>query len=144
MVMWPNGRIAGPKRDRSHRIVPPEVDVIEAEPQLGEPLDAAVLARLQLGPRPKPLDLHTARLVKVALFEYLAGAWQAPRGTVDRLGVLLDYERWIILRSVAARRLQPIIDRGDYSARLDSRNSGRAQLQMTGSRTASYPGSNGR
>jgi len=106
------GRVARPMRDRSHRIVSSEVEVVEAEPELGERLDAAILARLQLGPRSKLLDLRAARLVKVALFERLASAWQAPRGTVARLGVLLDYERWIILRNVAARRLHPIVDRG--------------------------------
>lgn len=112
MVMWPDGRVAVPEHDRSVRIASFDVDVIAAEPEFGERLDAAVLARLQLGPQPKLLDLRTAPLVKVALFEHLAGAWQAPRGTVGRLGIFLDYERWVILHGVAARRLQPIVDRG--------------------------------
>jgi len=88
------------------------VDVVEVEPSLGEHLDAAVLARLQLGPQPKLLDLRDVRVVKVALFERFASAWQAPHGAVTRLGLLLDYERYIILRNVAVRRLQPIIDLG--------------------------------
>jgi tetratricopeptide (TPR) repeat protein len=47
-----------------------------------------------------------------ALFERLATAWRAPRDTVPRLGILLDYERWTVLRNVAARRLQPLVDQG--------------------------------
>jgi len=121
------GRIAGTKGDHSRRLACRKVDVVRAEPELGEGFDATVLARLQLGPRSKLLDLRAARLVKVGLFERLASAWQAPRGTVARLGVLLDYERWIILRNVAARRLQPIVDRGVdvgifYAQQADSLN----------------------
>lgn len=107
---------SGPRASRtsrsSDRLAPAGVEVIEVDPEFSEQLCAMVFERLQLGPRSKLLDLRAARVIPPVLFERLASAWQAPRGTVSRLGVLLDYERWIVLRNVAARRLRPLADRG--------------------------------
>lgn len=107
---------SGPPASRtsgfSDQLAREDVEVVEVDPEFSEQLYATVFERLQLGPRSKLLDLRAARVIPPALFECLASAWQAPRGTVPRLGVLLDYERWIVLRNVAARRLQPLIDHG--------------------------------
>jgi tetratricopeptide (TPR) repeat protein len=96
----------------SDRVALPEVDCIEVDPEFSEPLYPTVFARLQLGPRSKLLDLRAATMIKLDLFEGLADAWKARPGTVPRLGVLLDYERWAVLRDAAARRLKPLVDEG--------------------------------
>jgi hypothetical protein len=89
-----------------------EVEIVEVEPDFSERLYATVFELLQLGPRSKLLDLRAARVIPPALFECLATAWRVPPDIVPRLGILLDYERWTVLRNVAARRLQPLIDHG--------------------------------
>lgn len=111
-VAFQGGTAAKHARELSDLLALAEVEVVEVEPEFGEPLYATVFERLQRGPGSKLLDLRSMRVVKVTLFERMASAWQAARGTVPRLGILLDYERWIVLRNVAARRLRPIHDRG--------------------------------
>ena len=102
-----------------------EVECVEVEPAFNERLYATVFALVQLGPRSKLLDLRPATTIKLNLFEGLAAAWKAPPGTVPRLGILLDYEAWAVLRHAAARSLKPIIDRGVevelfYAQQIDS------------------------
>jgi tetratricopeptide (TPR) repeat protein len=89
-----------------------EIECVEVQPEFGPGLYPEVCALLQLGPRSKLLDLRRANTVTLDLFEGLASAWKAPPGTVRRLGVLLGYEAWAVLRHVAARRLKPISDNG--------------------------------
>lgn len=89
-----------------------DVEVIAVEAEFSEPLYAPLLARLQLGGGSKLLDLRAARVIKIGLFDRLAGDWQAPRGAVPRLGVMLGFEQWTVLRNVAARRLRPLADHG--------------------------------
>jgi tetratricopeptide (TPR) repeat protein len=89
-----------------------EFDCVGVESEFGARLYPTVCALLQLGPRSKLLDLRPANTIKLDLFEVLASAWKARPGTVPRLGVLLGYEGWAVLRHVAARRLKPISDNG--------------------------------
>lgn len=107
---------SGPPTPRASRfsdqLTLAEVEVVEVEPDFSEPLYATVFELLQLGPRSKLFDLRAARVIPPALFERLASAWRVRRDTVPRLGIVLDYERWTVLRNVAARRLQPLVDHG--------------------------------
>ena len=108
--------------DRLGRV---EVECVEVEPAFSERLYGTVCALLQLGPRSKLLDLRAATTIKPDLFDALAAAWEAPPGTVPRLGILLDYEGWAVFRHVAARSLKPITDRGVevelfYAQQIDS------------------------
>jgi tetratricopeptide (TPR) repeat protein len=89
-----------------------DVEVIEVAAEFSEPLYAPVLDQLQLGRGSKLLDLRAARALKIGLFDRLASDWRAPRGTVPRLGIVLGFEQWTVLRHVAARRLRPLADRG--------------------------------
>jgi hypothetical protein len=102
-----------------------EVECVEVEPAFHERLYATVFALLQIGPRSKLLDLRAAQTIKPDLFDGLAAAWKARPGTVPRLGILLDYERWAVFRHAAARSLKPIVDRGVevelfYAQQIDS------------------------
>lgn len=109
----------------SSRLGLPEVDCLDAVPELTERHYPMVCALLQLGPRSKLLDLRAAKVIKLELFERLAAAWTAPAGTVPRLGIVLGYEHWAVLRNVAARKLKPILDEGVavewfYAQQMDS------------------------
>jgi len=106
------GRPHRPTRGFADRRELPEIECVEVAPKFNERLYPTVARLLQLGPRSKLLDLRAAKVVKLDLFEHLAHAWQAPRGTVPRLGILLDYESWAMRCNVIARKLRPIIDRG--------------------------------
>jgi hypothetical protein len=89
-----------------------DIDVIKIDAELSEPLYNGALAQLQRGHRSKLLDLRAARGIKLGLFDGLARDWRAPRGTVLRLGILLGFEQWAVLRNVAARRLRALADHG--------------------------------
>jgi hypothetical protein len=109
----------------SSRLALPDVDCLDADPELTERHYPTVCALLQLGPHSKLLDLRAAKVVKLELFEQLAAAWKAPAGTVPRLGIVLGYEHWAVLRNVAARKLKPILDEGVavewfYAQQIDS------------------------
>lgn len=99
-------------RRTADRITLAEVEVIEVEPDFREAQYATVLGQLQRGPGSKLLDLRAARAIKIGLFEHLTRDWTAPRGRVLRLGIVLGFEEWTVLRNVAARRLRPLADRG--------------------------------
>jgi tetratricopeptide (TPR) repeat protein len=94
------------------RLVLAEVEVIEVDAAFSEPRYATVLDQLQRSPGAKLLDLRAAPAIKIGLFDRLARDWTAPRGTVPRLGILLGFEEWTVLRHVAARRMRPLADRG--------------------------------
>ena len=90
----------------------PEVECVNVLSDFGEQLYPALFERLQLGPRCKVLDLRAARVLRVDLFERLAGAWHASPVTIPKLAIVLGYESWAVLHKVARRRLQPLVDRG--------------------------------
>jgi tetratricopeptide (TPR) repeat protein len=69
-------------------------------------------SELQRGASRKLWDLRSVETIELDLFDRLADDWTAGLGLVQRLGVLLDFERWVVLHTVAARRLQPLIKRG--------------------------------
>jgi hypothetical protein len=102
--------------DRSPGIGSPralaDVEVIEVPAEFNEPLYASVLAQLQLNRGSKLLDLRAARVIPIGLFDRMARDWQAPRGAVPRLGIMLGFEQWTVLHNVAARRLRPLDERG--------------------------------
>ena len=86
---------------------------------------AAVFAQLQSGSPSKLLDLRAVEDVTADLFTRLARSWQAPRGTVCRLAIVLGYECWVALHQVIPRRLWGLTDRGVnvatfYEQQLDS------------------------
>jgi tetratricopeptide (TPR) repeat protein len=73
---------------------------------------AATFATLQHAPGCKLLDLTPARMLSVEVFEHLAASWTAPPGTVPRLGILLSFERWVMLRDEARAALAPLAGAG--------------------------------
>jgi tetratricopeptide (TPR) repeat protein len=102
-----------------------EIEVIEVDAGFGEPHYDRVIARLQRARRSALLDLGPAPGIKLGLFDRLVHHWQAPRGAVPRLGILLGFEQWTVLRTVVARRLSALADRDvaieiGYSQQSDS------------------------
>jgi tetratricopeptide (TPR) repeat protein len=73
---------------------------------------AATFATLQRTPGCKLLDLTPARMLSIEVFERLATSWTAPPGTVPRLGILLSFERWVMLRDDARAALAPLAGAG--------------------------------
>ncbi len=72
----------------------------------------AIFAALQAPAGSKLLDLVPARLLCADLFEDLAVAWTVGRETVPRLGILVSFERWVMLRDAALAQLQLLAARG--------------------------------
>jgi hypothetical protein len=101
---------------RRTQVAPPLFRRIEVEPDFHEGHYPLIVARLRSTAHNEPtasgtlLDLR-ARVVQLDLFEYLATTWQAAPGDVPRLGVVLDYELWALLRIGAERLLRPVADR---------------------------------
>jgi tetratricopeptide (TPR) repeat protein len=83
--------------------------VVRVEPEFGPGAYAATFAELQRTPSAKLLDLTPARRLSADVFDRLAEAWTAPPDTVPRLGVLLSFERWVMMRHAALRSLQPVV-----------------------------------
>jgi tetratricopeptide (TPR) repeat protein len=79
-------------------------------------LYAATFAALQVPMISKLLDLTRARVLGPDLFERLAAAWTAPPGTVPRLGIVLPFERWVMLRDDVFAALRPLAARGVHVA----------------------------
>jgi hypothetical protein len=94
-------------------IAPPLFRTIEVEPDLHPGQYPLIAARLRWTTHHEPtpicalLDLR-ARPVQLELFQYLATTWRVAAGQVPRLGVLLDYEPWALLRIDAERSLRPL------------------------------------
>jgi hypothetical protein len=99
-------------RRTADRLALDEVEVIEVDAEFSEPQYATVCDQIQRAPGSKLLDLRAVRAIKIRLFERLASDWKAPRGTVPRLGIVLGFEEWTVLRHVAERRLRPLGSRG--------------------------------
>ena len=53
------------------------------------------------------LDLVPARLLCADIFERLAGVWTAASDAVPQLGIVLSFERWVMLRDTALAALRP-------------------------------------
>lgn len=99
------------------QVSPPLFRVIEVEPDFDIDTYSWVSTELQArshgdpAPSNKLLDLR-GRSVTLELFRYLAASWRAAPCDVARLGILLDYEPWALLRTAAERALRPLTDRG--------------------------------
>lgn len=85
---------------------------VRVESTFNPRLYGTVFALLQVPLRYKLLDLTPATVIVCDLFERLAAAWTAEPGTVPRLGILLSFDRWVLLRENALRALQPIAANG--------------------------------
>jgi tetratricopeptide (TPR) repeat protein len=111
----PCTRIAGPRaRSRSPAVVPPEprFSIVQVGPDFSPRDYANTFTALQLPPSGKVLDLVPARLLCADVFERLAAAWTAAPTAVSRLGIVLSFERWVVLRGAALASLQPLAARG--------------------------------
>jgi len=86
--------------------------IVRVEPEFRPRDYAPTFAALQLPWSAKLFDLTPARLLSTDLFEELAAAWTAPTGVVPRLGILLSFERWVMLRETVAAALQPLAAHG--------------------------------
>lgn len=51
-------------------------------------------------------------MLSIDVFERLAAAWTAPADTVPRLGIVLSFERWVMLHEAALAALRPVAERG--------------------------------
>jgi len=85
---------------------------VRVAPEFSPRAYARTFAALQLSPSAKVLDLTPARLLSADVFERLASAWTAPPDAVPRLGIVLSFERWVMLRETALAALQPLAARG--------------------------------
>ena len=90
----------------------PLFETVRVDPEFSAEHYALTFAALQRGTSPKLLDLVPARMLCAEVFAELAGAWSASRDTVPRLGILVSFERWVMLRETALAALQPLIARG--------------------------------
>ncbi len=97
------------------RVPPPPEDhyrYVRVDTAFGARGYAATFATLQRTPGCKLLDLTPARMLSVEVFERLSASWTAPPGTVPRLGILLSFERWVMLRDDARAALAPLAGAG--------------------------------
>jgi tetratricopeptide (TPR) repeat protein len=81
-------------------------------PQFGPRDYPTTFAALQEPSAGKLLDLVPVRLLCADIFEDLAAAWTAGPDAVPRLGILLSFERWVMLRPIVANALEPLAARG--------------------------------
>jgi tetratricopeptide (TPR) repeat protein len=86
--------------------------VVRVDPEFGPGTYATTFAELQRMPSAKLLDLTPARRLSADVFDRLGDAWTAPPKTVPRLGVLLSFERWVMMRHSALTSLQQVVQRG--------------------------------
>jgi tetratricopeptide (TPR) repeat protein len=90
----------------------PPFSTVRVEPSFGPRAYAQTFAALQVPPSAKLLDLTAARMLSADVFGQLARAWTAPADAVPRLGILVSFERWVMLRDTAIAALQPLARRG--------------------------------
>jgi tetratricopeptide (TPR) repeat protein len=90
----------------------PRYSTVRVGPEFSPRDYPAIFAALQAPAGSKLLDLVSARLLCADLFEDLAAAWTVGRETVPRLGILVSFERWVMLRDAALAQLQPLAVRG--------------------------------
>ena len=86
--------------------------LVRVAPEFSPRSYARTFAALQSEPSAKLLDLTPARLFSADLFDQLAGAWTASGDSVPRLGIVVSFERWVMLRETAVAALLPLADRG--------------------------------
>jgi len=85
---------------------------VRVEPAFGPRTYAVTFAALQRTPTAKLLDLVPARRLCADVFDRLATAWTVSSDHVPRLGILLSFERWVMLRETGLAALQPLVARG--------------------------------
>jgi hypothetical protein len=90
----------------------PSFSTVRVAPTFSSGDYAATFAALQLPPSAKLLDLVPAPMLCADVFDRLTAAWTAPADAVPRLGILLSFERWAMLRETALAALQPVTARG--------------------------------
>jgi hypothetical protein len=94
----------GGSRDGTVAIV-----IVEGDEPL---LDETVVWLLQLAPKSKLLDLSAALFLRSDVFRTLVNEWNAPPGSVPRLGVLLSFVGWTMLGDFVRAELQPLVEKG--------------------------------
>ncbi len=90
----------------------PRYSTVRVGPEFSPRDYPAIFAALQAPAGSRLFDLVSARLLCADLFEDLAAAWTVGRETVPRLGILVSFERWVMLRDAALAQLQPLAARG--------------------------------
>lgn len=90
----------------------PSFSTIGVAPEFSPRDYGATFAALQAPLFSKLLDLVPVRLLCADIFEHLADAWIAGPDAMPRLGILLSFERWVMLGSTALTALQPLAARG--------------------------------
>jgi tetratricopeptide (TPR) repeat protein len=85
---------------------------VRVAPEFSPRAYAATFAALQIPPSSKLLDLTPARMLSADVFDRLRDAWTAAPDAVPRLGIVLSFERWVMLRETAVAALQPLAARG--------------------------------
>jgi tetratricopeptide (TPR) repeat protein len=90
----------------------PRFSTVRVDRDFGPRSYASTFAALQVPPSAKLLDLVPARLLSADVFARLAEAWTAPPDAVPRLGILLSFERWVMLAETAVAALGPLAARG--------------------------------
>ena len=111
----PAPRAATPAGNRPTRIATdhePRFSTVRVDPDFGPRSYASTFAALQEPPFAKLLDLVPARLLSADVFARLAEAWTATPDAVPRLGILLSFERWVMLGETAVAALGPLAARG--------------------------------
>jgi len=87
----------------------PSFSTVRVAPEFSPRDYADTFAALQSPTSSKVLDLVPARLLCADIFERLSGAWTATSDVVPRLGIVLSFERWVMLRDIALAALQPLM-----------------------------------
>jgi tetratricopeptide (TPR) repeat protein len=90
----------------------PRFSTVRVDSDFGPRAYASTFAALQVPGAGKLLDLLPARLLSADVFARLAAAWRAAPGAVPRLGILLSFERWVMLGDTAVAALGPLVARG--------------------------------
>ena len=90
----------------------PRFLTVGVRPEFGPRDYASTFAALQVPPLSKLLDLVPVRLLCSDVFEHLADAWIAGSDAVPRLGILLSFERWVMLGNTALIALERLAARG--------------------------------
>jgi tetratricopeptide (TPR) repeat protein len=86
--------------------------VVAVEPDFGPHVYAIAFGALQRPLQSKLFDLTRAKDLDADVFERLATAWAAPPGSVPRLGIVLPFARWVMVRDRALLALQPLAAAG--------------------------------
>lgn len=107
--------IASPRARSCTPVVPspdPRYSVVPVPANFSPGEYAATFAALQVPSSGAVLDLAPALLLCADVFERLAAAWTVSPDVVPRLGIVLSFERWVMLRGAALASLHPLSARG--------------------------------